>query len=127
MPKTLYLASQVLESTLRGASFTTPAAIYMALYTTSPSISGGGVEVSGGNYLREAVTFAPSASGQAVSAADVIFPIASTDWGTIVAYGLFDALSAGNLLYFSVLSSPRAVLTNDQVKFPAGQLAVVES
>jgi len=34
------------------------ATVYVALYTTTPGDAGGGVEVSGGSYAREAASFA---------------------------------------------------------------------
>jgi hypothetical protein len=127
MPKSTFLVNGFLNATLRGIAFTSPLGIYVALYTTSPTISGGGVEVSGGSYARQAAVFGAPSGGQCGNMADVTFPIASADWGTIVAYGLFDALTSGNLLYYSVMSSPRTVVTNDQVRFTTGQLVVIES
>ena len=35
---------------------TRPTAWYVALYTAAPSDTGGGTEVSGGSYVRKAVT-----------------------------------------------------------------------
>jgi len=127
MPKSTYQATNVLEATLRQVPFVAPSAIFVALYTGAPGISGGGTEVSGVNYARQQVVFVPSSGGQTTNEFDVLFPIASTDWGVVVAYGLLDAITSGNLLYFSNLSNPRTILTNDQLKFTAGQIAVVES
>ncbi len=122
MPKSTYLANEFLNSVLRGLT-----GVYVALYTAAPSINGGGTEVSGGSYTRQQVSFEEPSGGQSGNTEDVLFPIASSDWGILVAYGLFDSLTAGNLLYFSVFSSPRNVVANDQVKFTAGQLVVIES
>ncbi len=127
MPKSTFLLNALLNATLRGSAFTSPLGVYIALFTTAPSIAGGGTEVSGGSYARQLTIFGAPSGGQCSNTAEVSFPVASANWGTIVAYGLYDALSAGNLLYFSVLSTSRTVLTNDQVKYTAGQLVVIES
>lgn len=129
MPKSLYLSNNFLNASLLGGTFTGPATVYVALYTVAPTIMGGGTEVStvGTSYARQAVTFAAVVNEQTTNTTDVNFPIASATWGVVVAFGLFDAVSGGNLLYFNNLSSPRTVLVNDQVRFPSGQLQALES
>lgn len=127
MPKSYYLDNSMLNAALRGISFTPPTTVYVALFTVIPTVSGGGTEVTGGNYVRQTVSFVTPANGQTSNTSDVLFPIASASWGTVVAFGLYDAASAGNLLYFNQLSVSRTVAINDQVKFPVGQLIVTEA
>lgn len=127
MPKTHYLDNTFLNAALRGIPFTPASTIYVALYTAAPTVSGGGTEVTGGGYTRQTVSFTTPASGQTSNVSDVVFPIASAAWGTVVAFGLLDAASAGNLLYFNLLSVPRTVGINDQVRFPVGQLIASEA
>jgi hypothetical protein len=122
MPKSYYLSNSVLNSALRGQSFTVPPAAYVALFTTLPTPGGGGVEVSGGDYSRQIATFTVPVNGQCVNAADVLFPVAAAPWGTVVGYGLYDSSMGGNLLYFNSLSTPRNVVVTDQIRFPASQL-----
>jgi len=127
MPKSIYLINEVLNSVLRNTAFVVPTTSYVALYTVAPGIGGGGTEVTGGSYVRQAATFAAPSGGASATSADVVYPIATADWGTVVAFALFDASTAGNLLYFANLTVSRSILTNDQVKFPSGQLIVTES
>ena len=127
MPKSTYLSNSVLNAALRNVPYTSPATVYVALFTVAPNAGGGGTEVSGGSYARQPVTMTAPVSGQTSNAADVVFPTASADWGTVVAYAYFDALSSGNMLYFGNLGASRLVLANDQVKFPASQLVTSES
>lgn len=69
--------------------------VYVALFTTLPSEAGaGGVEPAGGAYARQAVTFAAPAGGAMANTADVLFPQASANWGTVIGFGLCDALAA---------------------------------
>ena len=127
MPKSTYLDNAMLASALLNTPFTPPVTVYVALYTAAPTIAGGGTEVTGGSYARQVVTFTSPTLGQVSNSVSVTFPIASAPWGTIVAFGILDAVSSGNLLYFANLSASRTVLTNDQVVFPSGQLICTES
>lgn len=89
--------------------------------------AGGQTEVSGSNYSRTAVTFSAPSGGSVSNNADVTFPTPSGSWGTIVGWGLFDASTAGNLLWYSDQSPSQAVGTGIPVKFLSGQLVITES
>jgi hypothetical protein len=78
---------------------------YVALFTAVGTDAGAGfTEVAGGSYARHATAAADwnSASGSAPSiisnANTLTFPTATADWGTVVAFGLYDAATGGNLL-----------------------------
>jgi hypothetical protein len=95
--------------------------VYVGLFTTAPtSDSGvtGAVEVSGGAYARVATsgsTWAtPTASngsepatvaGYTTNAATITFPTSTASWGTVVAFGLFDASTGGNLLAWDYIGN----------------------
>ncbi len=127
MPKTYYLSNSMLNAALRQVPYTSPVAVYVALFTAAPSVNGGGTEVTGGSYARQPAIFTAPVNGQCSNVADVLFPSATAAWGTVVAFGVYDASSGGNLLYFNNLSSPRNVQINDQVRYPSGQLVASES
>lgn len=127
MSKTNYLETQLLNHVLRATPYSAPATIYVALFTAAPGEAGGGTEVAGGGYARQPVTFTAPAPDSVSNIADVTFPVATLDWGTILAFALMDQPSAGNMLYYATLTASRLVLTNDQFRFPLGQLIVVES
>lgn len=128
MPKSYYADNTTLNLFLRNTPFAPPVQTYLGLFTVSPTPGGGGTEVAGNGYVRVAITFNAPVNGQAANIADTIFPVdVIADWGTIVAFGVFDAISGGNLLYFANLSSSRYVAVNDQVKFPAGQIIATET
>lgn len=125
--KSDYLEDKLLNHTLRNVAFTAPATVYAALFTVTPSDTGGGTEVTGGSYARTAITFgAPSPSGTMSNSADVTFPTATADWGTVVAFGIFDASSAGNLLYWGAVTPNRVVSNGVTAKFSAAALVVTE-
>lgn len=98
--------------------------LYFALFTAAPSDSGGGTEVSGGSYAR--VQYDPSDSnwsapsggnGQTQNSNAITFPTATADWGTVVAVGVFDASTGGNLLVHGSLTTSKTVQNGDTAKF----------
>jgi len=119
-----YYEDKIIDHMLRNQAFTPPSALYVALYTVSPSDSGGGTEVSGGSYARQAVTFTAASGGATSNSADVTFPQATADWGTIVAVGIFDSSSGGNLLAWGTLTASKTVNNGDQFKILAGDLDI---
>jgi len=126
MSKTNYLETQLLNHALRNTPYSAPTTVYAALFTSAPDDTGAGTEVAGGSYARQTVTFTAPAPDSISNTADVTFPVASADWGTIVAFAIFDAASAGNMMYYANLTASRTILTSDQFRFPLGQLIVTE-
>lgn len=125
--KSDYLRNANINHNLRGVSYTSPSARYIVLYTTAPTSAGGGVEVIGAGYERKAVTFsAPSTPGSVSNSAPINYT-PTGDWGNIVAVGVQDALSGGNLLYFGPLGTPRLIYAGDNFMFPAGYFVVSET
>lgn len=127
MPKSTYLNDNFINVALRNTVFTSPVQVFCALYTATPGVGGGGTEVTGGAYARQVVTFIAPTAGVTSNDADVNFPVATADYGTVTSFALLDASSGGNLMYFGNLSASRNVLTNDQVRFPQNQLIVQEA
>ncbi len=121
-----YTEDLVLDWLLTSGSATRPTAWYVALYTVAPTDTGGGTEVSGTDYARTAVTFSVSGTSPATAAnsAAVEFPEAGGSWGTVVAAGIFDASSAGNLLAYANLTTSKAVDTGDVLRFNTSALTV---
>ena len=86
--------------------------VYVGLFTAVGTDAGTGfTEVSGGSYARVATSGATwnAASGTAPSttsnASTITFPQATASWGTVIAFGLFDASSGGNLLAWDFLGN----------------------
>lgn len=121
-----YLADALLNEVFRNTAFAAPATVYVALYTSDPTRADTGVEVTGGAYARQSVAYdAPvdvTSKRTIDNTADIVFPIAAADWGTITHVGIRDALTVGNLLYFGALNSSRSILTGDRMRCLAGEL-----
>lgn len=118
-----YLENELLDHVFRNSSYTPPAAVYLALYTAAPSDAGGGTQVSGGGYARQAITFGAAASGAIANTSAVSFTASGANFGTITHVGIFDASSAGNLLAWKAITS---VVVNDggTLTFPIGDIDV---
>lgn len=123
--KTDFLENKLLDHVLRNVSYTPPATVYVGVYTVAPTDAGGGTEVSGGAYARQSAAFSAAASGATSNSGQISFPVATANWGTVVAFGLFDASTAGNLLYWNTMTN-KTIDTNDQLVIPAGDLDVTE-
>lgn len=126
-----YLENQILDHILRGETYTAPTGVYSALFTVIPSDTTGGTEVTttDSSYTRVQTTFTTAgltATGQSVNSGAVNF--ATVTGGatiTVVGWGLSDAATAGNLLYWATVTST-ALNVGDQATFPAGNITITQ-
>jgi hypothetical protein len=136
-----YLENKLVDHIFRGVSYTMPTTIYVGLLTGAPSDSGGGTEVSGNNYARAVLnpsttnwaatngatttTNPSSGTGGATSNNSAItFATPSGSWGNVTHFGIYDALSSGNLLFHASLTTPKTVSSGDTVSFAQSALTV---
>ena len=119
-----YLQNAVINATLRATSYTSPATVYVGLFTTTLNAAGTGTEVSGGSYARTAVTIGAPSSGASTNSANVVFPTATASWGTVTYMGVYDASTAGNLLYFAPLTTSKTIDTGDIFQISSSNLSV---
>jgi len=122
-----YLENALINATLRNTAYTSPATVYVGLFTSDPTDAGSGTEVSGGSYARTAVTFGAPSNGASTNSAAVEFPQATGNWGTITHIGILDASSSGNLLYHTALDTSKVIQTGDIFKIATGNLSVTLS
>lgn len=127
-----YLSNQLLSLVFGATSWSPPATLYFALYTTAPTNAGGGTEVSGGSYARVGLTNNttnfPVASSQTSRNATLIdFGTASANWGTIVAVAVWDASTSGNLMYWGPLTTNKTINSGDSFKIAANNATFTES
>ena len=130
MAKSESYSNDVLDALFGSGS---PATLYVGLYTSAPNSDGtGGTEVTGGSYARKAVTnnntnFPDAVSRQKSNANSIDFVTPTANWGTVVAVGIFSALSGGTPLYFGNLVTPRTINNGDAFGFAATQLVITEN
>ena len=129
--KSNYLENKILDHVLRAATYTAPATVYSALFTVIPSDSSAGTEVTQATsgYTRLASTFVTAGAtttGRTSNSGAVNFAtVAAGATITIVGYGIMDAATGGNLLYWSTVSST-VLEVGDQATFPADSIVVTE-
>lgn len=114
------LANAVLDFVLRG-TFN----LFMSLHDAAP-IEGDDNEIAGTGYAREALLptdWAVAALGAIETINPVTFPAAGASWGTVTHVGLYDAATAGNLLWWGPMATPKLVNSGDTVTFPPGNLS----
>lgn len=107
-----YTAQAVLNHiTGKSAIFSLPT-VYVALFTAVGTDAGTGfTEVSGNNYARSTTSASTwnSSSGSAPSsitnALAIAFPTSTGSWGTVIAWGHYDALTGGNLLTWDYIGN----------------------
>jgi len=119
-----YAEKLVLDWLMTTGSATRPTAWYVALYTSAPSDSGGGTEVSTGGYARQTVTFGAAATpgGTTDNTTTVTFTASGDNWGTVSHIGLFDASTSGNLLWHGAMTAPKTVNDGDTLEFSVGNI-----
>ena len=110
-------------NTLRSVAWTAFAA-YVALFTTATNDAGGGTEVTGGGYARQLVglSAASGAGGSTSNAADITFPTATADWGTVTDVAIMDAATLGNMIMHSPLDASKTIAAGDTFKTNATEL-----
>lgn len=117
-----YLENKLLDHFLATTSYTAPANVYIALYTTAPDDTGGGVEVTGGSYARQEGTFDAASSGATQNSSDIDFN--GMPSCTVVAIGVHDAVSGGNLLLHGTLTANKTLDAGDILRIATGDLDI---
>lgn len=121
-----YLENKIIDHMLRNQSFSPPSTVYVALFTADNGLEGGTItgEVSGGSYARQSVTLSAASDGESSNTADIEFPTATADWGTVTHVALMDASTGGNVLMHSALDASKTVNNGDTFKINAGDLDI---
>jgi hypothetical protein len=134
--KSTYAQNAVLNLILRGMVFVPPATTYLALFTADPTDANlTANELVNTGYVRQLIgsTTAWTApalgtGGQQVQNVNqVIFGALAAAGATITHIGIYDAATAGNLLYHTPLAVPKVLNVGDQIAFAPGQIVVGEA
>jgi hypothetical protein len=135
------MENRLLDYLFRGQPYEAPLAVYVALFTTTPTDAAPGQEPTAPSYARAAIsctlgdwsgtnspdTRDPSTgtSGTVFNISEVKFPDPQEDWGNVGYIGLFDAPAGGNYLYWSRLTAPRDFVVGDvNIKFRPSELSI---
>lgn len=134
-----YLEMALLNASLRNTPYTSPASIFLSLHTANPTDANTpGTEVTTAawpNYARQNVAnggaltaawTAPSnGPGSTSNALTLTFPAQTAAAPVVVTYfGLYDAATNGNLLYWANLDAAKTVNQTDVLTFPPGSIVI---
>lgn len=122
----LYLRNAILDHIFRNSTFTSPANVYIGIGATVDGLNTSISEPSGAaGYSRSsAVTFTSPGSGVSSNASSVSFLASGGNWGALDKIGIFDASSAGNLLYALDMDSSRSIFDTDGIDFDANAIEI---
>lgn len=130
-----YLETALLNHVFRATAMTAPTNVYISLHTADPTDTALSTEVSttSTGYARKQVATAsgfsaPADDGsgamQIQNNAAITFATPTASWSTVTHFGVWDALSAGNLLVYGLLSASKTIGTGDTVQFDINQLTI---
>lgn len=114
-----YAESEILQWLMTEETVTRPTTWFLALYSAAPSDAGGGTELTGNGYARQAIDFGTDGL---TNTADVEFTASGDDWLEATHVGIHDAVSAGNLLWHGAMTTPKTAEDGDTIRFAAGEV-----
>jgi len=131
--KSDYLEALILNRCFKaGAIGTLAAGPFLSLHTAALVDAGTGAEVTGGAYARKSTvatdwTVSGTSPTQVANATAQAFAAPTANWGTVTDVGIWDAATAGNLLYMATLTTSRIINSGDGApSFAAGALVFTE-
>lgn len=134
MGMSTYFQDATLNHLFRQVTLASPTKLYIAVSTTQPYENGTGVtEPTDASYARLQVNctttnFIAPASGTTSNAVALRFNEATNPWNTssnlIKYYAIFDAATAGNMLWFGALTTSKNVETETVLEIPIGGFSI---
>ncbi|HXG83287.1 MAG TPA: hypothetical protein VNI84_04585, partial [Pyrinomonadaceae bacterium] len=121
-----------LNATFNAEVIAHPANVFIRLYTTALTPAGVGTEVAGTGYAAKSVpcnaaNFPVVTDGSIENALAIAFGTAGSAWGTIVAFGVWDAATLGNLLWWGDIAPGIVVANGAVLSIPVGLLNFTEN
>lgn len=117
-----YLANALLAHIHAKAAFTMPTNLFVGLSTTTPTNTGTNVTPIGARQQTTAATWSTPSTRSIFNSAVIDFGTMSAS-GTITHVVVYDALTAGNFLFFVPLTTNKTVSSGDPVTIAVGAAA----
>lgn len=111
---------------LTSDSATRPTAWYLGLHTGSPLDDDSGaneISTSGTGYGRQTIGFTVT-NDTASNNATITFSAATSNWGTVSHISVYDAATAGNLLFHGAVTTSKTIETGDTFQVSASNLTI---
>lgn len=118
---TNFAENKLLDHVLGTTTYTKPTT-YVALYTVAPTDSTSGTEVTGGSYARVAGAFDGASGGASANSGNLDFT--SMPACTVVAVGILDNSTGGNLLLYGTLTANKVLDAGDTLRIATGDLDI---
>ena len=125
----LYASGLLVKQFFNAVTFAWPTTLYVGLFTVQPSGGAGGTECSYSGYARLQVN--PTTANWSINASNVASNVSQLNFAvnggssiTVVGYGLFDALTAGNLWNDVAAGTAQVIATGVNPYIPVGALTV---
>lgn len=140
-----YLENKIVDAIFRGQTLPTITTTYIGLTTNPLYDANTGTNASefafAGGYTRVAITgsltnwmgtsyntggtVSAGTNGTVSNNTAITFPAPTGAWGVANSFGLFDAATAGNLLFFGQLTNPKTINAGDAAPtFTANTLSI---
>jgi hypothetical protein len=123
MSKSTYAINAALNVFLRDTAYTTPTTVYTALFNGSPA--SGGTEASGGSYARQSTAFSAPSAGTTSNSAALTF--SNMPAITITYIGIYDAVTAGNLLYYAAVTTSQTFTAGNTATIASSAISITEA
>lgn len=125
MSMTNYLENKILNHIANNEAYVQPSELYVGLLTNlTNGEEGTATEVTGAGYERVRVSLGQAENGIIKNDTDVEFAVAQESWGAINAVAIYDAVTGGNMLFHTNLSSSQQVGKNNQILFKSEKIEI---
>ena len=121
------LQTSLLNAAFRNTAYAAPVSAYLVLFSTAPTASTPGTELSVSGYSRQAVAFGVpgvSGSGEQIANTAAITLTAGAAWPAVVGVGYYDAATGGNYMAFDATVTSFTLASGDSVTFAIGALTI---
>jgi len=122
-----YLANAILDHVFMNSVFTAPTNLYVFFATAAISDSDTGADITepANTYARQNVNAWDAAANKASQNTSYFsFPEATASWGSLVATGIADALTGGNILFYGATATAHNIANKDTAEFNAGDFDI---
>jgi hypothetical protein len=122
--------TRILDHIVGKTSYTMPATVYLALFTTAVNDAGGGTECTGGSYARKLTAgsdWVAASAGASSNATVITFVTPTGSWGTATHFAIMASVSgttAADYIGWSDLTTSQAIGTGNTVSFAIGALTL---
>ena len=121
--KSAYLRSKIVKHLTGQASYSMPSGLYLAIYSSDPTINDTGTEAAGGSYARQQLSFAAETNGTAFSNTSETMTMPAGSW---THWGIRDAATGGNLLYFGAFDIKIDTAAGGTIPINSGDISITE-